>query len=87
MHPAGKDSPNRSKRSPIRPGKAQDSKSTLQVKVLDPEADALRAQAEQIEHDVNHLSPALQRFWQVEISKKYCSRIGHNLILPLFSAS
>lgn len=60
----GKDSPNRSKKSPLRVDK-QDCKAP--ARVLDPEADALRAQAAEIEHDVNHLSPALQRFWQVDI--------------------
>ena len=63
----GKDSPTRPKKSPVRAAK-QDPKKVLEVDVgksIDPEADALRAQAQEIEHDINHLSPALQRFWQV----------------------
>jgi hypothetical protein len=62
---SGKESPNRPKKSPLqRPGRKSPLKK--QEGSRDAEADALRAQAEEIEHDINHLSPALQRFWQVK---------------------
>ena len=65
-HAVGKDSPTRAKKSPIRfaPKKVLEAEKIVDD-LLDPEADALRLQAENIEHELNHLTPALQRFWQV----------------------
>jgi hypothetical protein len=60
--PSGKESPNRNKKSPLQRGTSQKKQDSSR----DADADALRAQAEEIEHDINHLSPALQRFWQVK---------------------
>jgi hypothetical protein len=68
---SGKESPNRPKKSPLqRPGRKSPLKK--QEGTRDADAEALRAQAEEIEHDINHLSPALQRFWQVRPEFNLC---------------
>ena len=63
-HHAGKESPTRGKQS-----KSPIAKSTRPCQGVhaDPEAENLRLKADalDIEHDIAHMSPALQRFWKV----------------------
>ncbi len=75
----GKDSPliGKHSKSPIRRLDAKTklrSNGNMETLPEKTEADSLRMQAEaadDIEHDICHLSPALQRFWQVQFMIKY----------------
>ena len=72
LNTGGKESPIRGKqsKSPIRRTELINwakQRSVAQVGPADVEADLIREQANdvEIEHDLAHLTPAIQRFWQV----------------------
>jgi hypothetical protein len=66
---SGKDSPIRGKqsKSPVRRSDVINWAKQRSTAIVDNEAEKIREQAIEleVEHDIAHLTPALQRFWQV----------------------